>query len=396
MKRRSLLALSAMPAAFAGSSTVLAQTKASGATGADVEVIQLVDKSLLGHDIARDFGQGARCYLQDQQSRGRPAKLGLRLVEVDAGTPERATTWLATAEARSSLGTRPVVFGAFGDALLARLIQSPTFGNGGVLAVPITQDPRISQAAGVLAPYATIDQEIDESIKSLKNTFFLSRLNVVYAQPGVRARLAPVVLAALKTNGVTAIELEETNVANLPRLGTKLAASDAPVTLLLGGTPELATLVQSLGRAGGRRMVVGTSMVDSRTAVELKVGTHGVGVMLTQPVPNPQRGRLPVVAEHVAAWGKFYEEQVTPMTLAGYMAMKWLVLLAGSTGVSADSLRRLVGSSANSPNAGMDIGGFLMRRQAGTSAYVDLVFVREDGRLVSELPSHAAFVPMYT
>lgn len=396
MKRRSLLALSAMPAAFAGSSTVLAQTKASGATGADVEVIQLVDKSLLGHDIARDFGQGARCYLQDQQSRGRPVKLGLRLVEVDAGSAERAAAWLEGAEARGSLGTRPVVFGAFGDALMARLIELPAFVNGGVLAVPITQDPRISQATGVLAPYATIDQEIDESIKSLKNTFFLSRLTVVYALPGLRSRLGPIVLAALKTHGVTAIEVEETIPANLARLGVRLATNDVPVTLLLGGTPELATFVQSMGRAGGKRMVVGTSMVDSRTAAELKVGAHGVGVMLTQPVPNPQRGRLPVVAEHVAAWGKFYDEQVTPMTLAGFMAMKWLVLSAGPSGVSADSLRRLVSAPVRPADSGLDVGGFLMRRQAGSSAYVDLVFVREDGRLVSERPSQSAFAPMYT
>jgi ABC-type branched-subunit amino acid transport system substrate-binding protein len=377
MHRRSLLKATSLATALGGFGAAHAQSGSKAASdGAATEVVQLVDKSLLGHDIARDFAQGARCYLQDQQSRGRPVRLGLRLVEVDSAA---SPNWADSAEARAALGSRPVVFGAYGDELLRRLLAWPAFAQEGVLAAPITQDPRIARAPGVLAPYATLDQEIDAAIKALKNTYFINRVAVVYAQSGLRARLAPVVLEALTTHKVQAVEVDEANIAKLAGAARRTNQSDMPVTLFLGGAPEMLTFVQAKGRSGAQRMVVGTSMVDARTAAELRIGAQGLGVMLTQPVPNPQRGRLAVVGELNAAWGKFYDEQVTPMSLAGFMAMKWFAqgLLTGATGVSG--IRR----AANAPDTGTDVGGFVMRRQAGDKAHVELLFLREDGRLVS-------------
>jgi ABC-type branched-subunit amino acid transport system substrate-binding protein len=377
MKRRSLLRATGLAAALGGLRHAHAQPASKApAEGSTAEVVQLVDKSLLGHDLARDFAQGARCCLQDQQSRGRPVRLGLRLVEVDASA---SPNWADSPEARQALGSRPVVFGAYGDDLLRRLLAQPAFAQEGVLAAPITQDPRIARAPGVLAPYATLDQEIDAAIKALKNTYFTNRVAVVYAQTGLRARLAPVVLEALTTHQVQAVEIEETNVANLSRAASRTSQADTPVTLLLGGAPELLTFVQAKGRSGARRMVVGTSMVDARTAAELRIGAQGVGVMLTQPVPNPQRGRLAVVGELNAAWGRFYDEQVTPMSLAGFMAMKWITQSLLSANAGAAGMRRV----ASAPDGGFDVGGFVMRRQAGDKAHVELLFLREDGRLVS-------------
>lgn len=382
VKRRSLVLLSGAALA-AHVPALLAQPNRTGSNsggGGELELLQLVDKSLLGHDIARDFAQGARCYLQDLQSRGRPARMRLRLLDVDFASA--GPTWSDSPDLRRLLSDSPVVFGAYGDAMLRRLLATPAFQQVGVLAAPITQDPRISRSTGVLAPFATLDQEIDAAVQALKNTYFLNRLAVVYAQPGLRASVGPVVLEALKTHGLQAVELDEPNPANLPRLAPRLAQADAPVSLFLGGAPELATLVQSMGRSGARRMVVGTSMVDARAAAELRVGTHGVGIMLSQPVPNPLRGRLPVVSELLGAWSKFYDEQVTPMSLAGFMTMKWLVQSVGNN-PSADSIRRMSTSAERASDAGLDIGGFVMRRQAGAKAFVELLFLREDGRLVS-------------
>jgi hypothetical protein len=344
-------------------------------------LLQCLDSTTAQAELARDYATGWRIAMQARPPGSRPVQLRTLDLSGPGQVRERLLPLL-----RADTGVLGLA-GAVGEGLgLACVEATREAGLPIAHLAPWLHDTRHDEGGDVLPLFASQTHRLRHTIGQLASVG-MQQLGVVYADAGTEAASGPGLRAALSTNGLNARAW--TASSGPEALAAALGPDAPPVLLYLGGTPELSRLVRALAGRGLSRYVVSLSDTDAATLAELGA-SRPVTVMLTQGVPNPQSGALPCVREYRALLQRLFDEAPSPLSLAGWMAGRYVLGLLGGID-EAPSRGALLRALRQPPS--MDLGGFAFDFSGGQrrgSRFVTQTLLGREGRLIGGgLPSGA-------
>lgn len=344
-------------------------------------LLQCLDTSTAQVELARDYATGWRIAMQARPPGSRPVQLRTLELSGAAQARERLLPLLRTDAGVLGLA------GTVGEGLgLACIEATREAGLPIAHLAPWLHDTRHDDAGDVLPLFASQAHRLRHTVGQLASVG-MQQLGVVYADAGTETASGPGLRGALTANGLRARAWTAT--AGPEALAASLGPDTPPVLLYLGGTPELSRLVRALAGRGLSRYVVSLSDTDAATLAELGA-SRPVTVMLTQGVPNPQSGALPCVREYRGQLQRLFDEAPSPLSLAGWMAGRYVLSLLGGID-EAPSRAALLRALRQPPT--VDLGGFAFDFSGGQrrgSRYVTQTLLGREGRLIGgSAPSDA-------
>ncbi|MFN3417024.1 MAG: ABC transporter substrate-binding protein [Caldimonas sp.] len=377
-RRRFAAALSMSFASLTLPAAVRAQGSASRPSRTVPVLLQCFDTSADQQEISRDYASGVQLGLQGA-SPGTPGRVAaaLRPLPMDGSDAslQRLLTMLR--------GDPSIVglVGAAGERLALRCIEATRAAGLAVAHLgPWIADARFDDEPGVVKLFASREAQIRHALRSLE-TVGVRELGLVYASPQLQQQVRTDVQAALARIGVQPREFVAP-AGQLEALVASLPDNPPAIFLFVGGAVELARFVRGLAVRRMQRYVVTLGETDLTTLAEL--GASGtVPVVLTQVVPNPQTHTAPFAREYRAALKALYEEQPSPLSLAGFIAGRYAQALLATLEPGALNRAGVLDAARRRP--GLELGGYSIRFDAGTprgSGYVTQVLLGRDGRLI--------------
>jgi hypothetical protein len=243
---------------------------------------------------------------------------------------------------------------------------------------PWMADSRFESDRNVACLFASRARQLQQGLSVMRN-MGMNELCVVYASAAEQALYDPQVAEMAQAQGLRLSRLTGTPGTPFGTLASRVPASSA-VILCLATSAELALLTQAMAARGDRRFVLGLGDVDAPSLQQLAPG-KGVPVILTQVVPNPSRGRTPVLEAYRTKLNQLFEEAPSAISFAGYLAGLYAAALvndAGS-GLSRDTLSAQV--ARRSPQ---DLGGWRVefRDDQRGSRFVTHTLLSSNGQLI--------------
>jgi ABC-type branched-subunit amino acid transport system substrate-binding protein len=337
---------------------------------------QLVDVNQLEQDVSKDFLVGTRTAWQEINATGgiRGKKIRHNVVEVDSSLGNNAIR-AAFAELAND-GSCIASFGTCGDSLASE-VSNMSFAQRGQLShsAPWLQSAAPNSGDGTFAVFSDHGQQIAHALSNIRG-LGIRELTVVFQDKGTETKYQAS-LQALARDLRVVLRLQ--SVANdLAAQGRHLSATSAPLVLFLGGTPELIEFLGGWRRYDPLRHVVALANVNLHTVREIG-GERNVSVVGTQAVPAISDS-LPVVRRFKLALARFYDEQPTALSLAGYLSAHYTAQVIGS----AQSLIRSAVADAFAKSGVVDLGGFRVDLDAVRSrrAFVTQTMLAPDGRIL--------------
>jgi hypothetical protein len=153
------------------------------------------------------------------------------------------------------------------------------------------------------------------------------------------------------------------------------------VVLVVADSVATANFVRSWRESDTATFIVGLSIVNHATVLELAGPKRAVGTLLTQVVPDPTKSHEAIVGEHLRLMRKFRDEPPSHLTLEGFLAAKTLVTALRRARKGAT--RAEIATALRSMDK-VDLGDVYVRfsdRQRGYS-FVDISFLRANGTLL--------------
>jgi hypothetical protein len=165
---------------------------------------------------------------------------------------------------------------------------------------------------------------------------------------------------------------------DLRRQAQQLSATTVPLILFVGGTPELVQFTQGWSRSSGIRYIVALADVNLQTALQMNGGRH-VPIIGTQAVPVVSSS-VPIARRYRQALSKYFDEQPTALSLAGYISARY----TANVMLSAKTLSRGAVFEAFSRRQSIDLEGFRVEYDNGRlqSAFVTQAMISMDGRVI--------------
>ena len=344
-------------------------------------LLQCLDTTAAQAELARDYATGWRIAMQTpMQTRGGPGRT-VQLRTLELAGPEDARTRLLPL-LRADAGILGLA-GTVGEGLGLACVGATRDGGQPIAHLaPWLSDTRHDDGGDVLPLFASQTHRLRHTIAQLASVG-MQQLGVVFADAATEAASGPGLRAALAANGLSARAW--TAGAGLEALAAALGPDTPPVLLYLGGTPELSRLVRALAARGLSRYVVSLSDTDAATLAELGA-SRPVTVMLTQGVPNPQSGALPCVREYRAHLQRLFDEAPSPLSLAGWMAGRYVQSLLA--GIDEPPSRAALLRALRQPPS-VDLGGFAFDFSGGQrrgSRFVTQTLLGREGRLIGTGP----------
>lgn len=377
--RRALLrncVLAGTASALGGNSLwAMAQGNKSNMTGRSITIAQIADMSASQIDVSKDFLIGARAAWADINAKG-----GLR------GTPIQHLV-LETDGSRSGLGraidtlrAMPQCVAAFGTVGQLAAEQSAEWLHKELPDLPHiapwlqTTDGDVPDSSFPI--FAGRREQIQHALKSLTN-MGIDQVGVVFATAADRAASLPELERMGRSMAWRPVVLPLQT--DLQRLGQSLDANSPRVILFIGGTPELMSLAQGIGKQAQQRYIVALADVNVQTLQQSGLSRHAA-VIATQVVPLVN-AQTPVVRMYRETMSRLYDEPPSPQSLAGFMAARY----------TYEALRQIDGPIVRSSamavlqqRRSVDLGGF----QIGTTptrrsgSFVTQSMLASDGRFI--------------
>jgi ABC-type branched-subunit amino acid transport system substrate-binding protein len=263
------------------------------------------------------------------------------------------------------------------------VVQSEAYVRSGVALVGAVSglDPGPG-AANVFFTRASYEREVQRVIEQFQG-MGLRRFGIV-AAGGESSRA----VAAKAVEIVRAAGLEVSASIEIPVTGEEpraqarqLHASGPHVVVVIADTLATASFIKSFRELDAGTFLVGLSVVNHTTVMEMLGPKLATGTLITQIVPDPHKSDRAIVGEHARLMRKYRDEPPSHLTLEGFLAAKTLVTAlrkarrdAGRAEIAA-SLRSL----DNADMGGINIGFMGQARGLG---YVDIAFLRRNGTLL--------------
>ena len=367
------LALGTM-GAWAGTSVAWAQPGKPASATRGVCVAQVVDMFPSQIDVSKDFLIGARAAWADINSKG-----GVRGMPVQHLVLETDGTPAATQRAIETIRATPHCVAAFGTVgslsaqqltvdLVKQLPELPHI-------APWLQDTEGSIPESTFPIFAGRREQLQHALKTL-STMGIDQVGVVFGNPLERVTLQPEIERMTRSLSVRPVMYPAND---LQRLGQSFDANTPRVLLFVGGTPELLTLAQGIGKQAQQRYVVALSDVNVLTLQQSGLSRH-VAVIATQVVPLVN-GQATLVRQYRDTMGRLYDEPPTPQSLAGFTAARY----------TYEALRQVDGALSRSAvmaalqqRKAIDLGGFQVSATGNkrSGSFVTQSMLASDGRFI--------------
>jgi ABC-type branched-subunit amino acid transport system substrate-binding protein len=340
-----------------------------------ITVAQIVDISTMQQDVSKDFLIGCRAAWQDINANGglRGRNINHLVLETNGSAQSLQAAW-------EQLQNNPqcvAISGCTADPLatqLNSLVRNDRLGLANV--APWMQNSSIDVAPHTFAIFSNREEQISHALKTLSNLNMASLAVVFASQQDRQQNLADVQRIAQKQN----LNLQELPMlADLVEAGKAVSSTTAAVVLFVGGTPELAQFTQGLDQQARQRYVVALADVNLQVLQQLS-GSRKTSVIATQAVPMVSSA-MPVVRNYRQVMTKLYDEPLTSLSLAGFIAAHYTfeVMQTIETPVTRSAVL-----DAFTRRLATNVGGFRVAYEAQrrSSAYVTQSMLSSDGRVI--------------
>ena len=236
---------------------------------------------------------------------------------------------------------------------------------------------------------SSYNQETEEMVARLTEDLGITRIGVMYQDDSFGRAGLNGALAALTKRGMepAAVGLYPRNTTAVKTGLLDLQRGDPEAVILVGAYRPLAALIAWARHIGEDWEFVNISFVGSNAlAQELSEldPARGAGVFVTQVVPFPHDGSVPIVAAYHQALAE-YDPEAAPgfVSLEGYLAGR--LAIAGLERCGAELTRECFLDSFRSSEP-VDLGGFGLRYGSGDNQGSDTVFltmIDENGEYVA-------------
>jgi branched-chain amino acid transport system substrate-binding protein len=370
--------------------TTLAAALLASATTAQAEPGVSADAVVLGQsttlsgplgDLGQEVLKGAKVYFDALNARGGVNGRKVVLKTQDDAYDARKT--LDNVNAMLATGDTLALFGTFGTPNNEALL--PVAQKAGLpVLMPYTGAPSIRKPEfkGMFNLRASYADEADKLIQHL-TTIGFKKIGIAYQNNSFGKEVLAAATASLaqrKLEPVATVSVEN-NASDAAAASARLLASQ-PDALVLGlaGKPTI-EVIKSVNQSRKGLQMYALSVLA--TASNLKaLGSDGVGVAISQVVPFPLNGTLPLVREYQQAMKAAGHDDFSHLSLEGYMNAK----------VTAEALRRAgrnltrdsLVTSLQSIRA-LDLGGVEIgfgKGATSASRFVELTVINSQGKLV--------------
>ncbi len=349
---------------------------------ADIRIGMLVDEFGINADLGKDYIAGARTYFDHVNARGGINGRKLSLVVKDDGGNAATAVNLT----RDFIDKEKVdlLFGYIGDDSIVQLSRDPTFRNAGIaLFAPLSGAEVGNAGDNIIFVRPSYKDEVRHIIQHFSQ-LYVNQFVVVHIDTGFGVELAKEIKAQLQArnkqlNGTFAVS---PSLSGLDTVVRSVIKSQAQVVIVAADTIATAEFVKRMRILETGTNIVGLSMVNHRTLLELAKADAAAGTMLTQVVPNPLASTTRLQSEHLSLMAKYRDEPPSHLTLEGFMAAKALVRALGMTGgdLNRTNIAKSLAQGKRLDLEGMTIS-FDKANDRG-SRFVDIAYLRKSGRLV--------------
>jgi hypothetical protein len=343
-----------------------------------VRFAQVLDMSPAQQELSRDYSTGVRLAWAELSMGGGPfAAVPLVTLTTDGSNASLDAALARVREDPSIVG----LVGTVGDRLSVELIERAR-----AAAMPIAHiapwmaDARHDADRSVLCLFPSRDVQLRHALGAVQG-MGIDEVSVAFSAERERSAYAPEIEGLAQRLALRARLYAPAAGEDVRVLPSRMQGQSRGLVLFIGTSAELALLSQAMAALGQHRFVLSLSDVDYATLSQLSPG-KGVPLILTQVVPHPLRSTLAVVSDYRAMLKKLFDEEPSPISLAGYLAGHYtgqLFQRAAGPAVSREAL--LAELRRRQP---VELRGFRFEFSDGRrgSQFVTETLLSADGRLL--------------
>ena len=233
------------------------------------------------------------------------------------------------------------------------------------------RDPSWANIINLRASYA---QETEEMVERLMTDLGIERIGILYQDDSYGRSGYNGVQEALARRGSEAVSVGRytRNTSAVKTALLDLQEGDPEAVIMIGAYEPMAELIKWARVTEMDVLFLNVSFVGSN-ALARELGPDGVGVLVTQVVPFPEDGSLPVVAAYQRALAAYAPEAAPGfVSLEGYLAGRLAIMGLERCGRELD--RACFLDSLRQAEA-LDIEGFALQYGAADNQGSDKVFL---------------------
>jgi len=367
-----------------GAALVAFALSANAETGVTESAI-LIGQSAAFSGPAQELGlemrQGAGLVFEAVNAQGGIHGRKIQLVSHDDGyEPERA------AANTRKLIEQDRVFALFGyvgtptsQSALPIFTEARVPFIGAFTGAQLLRDPFNRYVFNVRASYFDETEKIVEQLVSLGvRTIAVFYQNDAYGKAGLAGVERALAKRSLKVAATATVERNTTDVAAAV-LAINPTRPDAVV--MVSAYRSVAAFVREMKKAGSTSQFHNVSFVGSRPLAK-ELGADGVGVAVSQVVPFPWSGSLPLTRDYQRLMNASGAKEYSFTSLEGFIAAR--ILVDGLRRAGRDLTREKLISALESMS-NVDLGGFQVAfspKNHNASSYVDLTIIGRNGLFV--------------
>ena len=355
----------------------------TGISDGSIVIGQSAPLSGPAQELGIEMKLGAQLYFDHINNQGGVNGRKIELRSLDDGyEPDRAT-----ANTRQLI-EKDGVFALFGyvgtpTSLAALQVSNPAKVPfvGAFTGTEALRTPFNRLVFNIRAGYVDETEKIVEQFTSLsvKNIAVFYQ-NDAYGKAGLAGMEKAMGTRGLKLAATGTVERNSSNVAAAV---AAIAAAKPDMVAMISTYKSCAAFIKAMRAAGSPSLFYTVSFVGSR-ALAAELGAAGAGVGISQVVPFPWTGTVPVVREYQKLLSKSGAgRDVSFTSLEGFIAAK--VFVEGLKRAGRDLTRdRFISAMETLQN--FDSGGFFVNFGPAShngSSFVELTIIRQDGRFMN-------------
>ncbi|HLS87920.1 MAG TPA: ABC transporter substrate-binding protein [Burkholderiales bacterium] len=202
--------------------------------------------------------------------------------------------------------------------------------------------------------------------------------NDAYGQAGLKGVEIALAKRGLKPGALGTVERNAVKVEDAVK---GIGASSPDAVVMIGAYAACAEFIRQMRRAGSAATFYNVSFVGSKALADA-LGKDGVGVAISQVVPFPWGGAVPVVREYQALSAKAGNTDYNFSAMEGFLVAK--VFVEGLRRAGRNLTREGLVDAMEKMND-VDLGGFYIsyspKSRAG-SRFVDMTIIARDGKFL--------------
>lgn len=345
---------------------------------ADIRVGESIDLSGANGDLGKDFLTGARVYFDYINSNGgvhgKKIQLEVRDNQGSAAQSRQIT--------QDFLGKDrvDVLFGYYGEGVTEATAEDRQFIQSGIALVAPFSGITLAHPGNIYFLRPSYIEETQAVLKYVQ-AVGMSRLAVVYSPNAYGHAALQAVRSELKGKPLQLVAdqaMRGNNPADMALAIQKIRSSGAQAILMIMETLPAAEFVKTYHPMSPGTLLLGLSLINHQTLMEVTGKSAASGVVITQVVPHPANFSVAAVRELDKLMKKYRDEAPSHLTMEGYLAAKLLV----KTLERADTPKQI--NQVLNGLHNLDLGGFYANSGPDHrfSSYVDITAISSRGGLL--------------